>query len=75
MSAARRKRPQREYSVCAGMLLLRYDTGTRTRITAVRPEWMMVSIGEVTVEVDGGRVVIRHAVQNTILHEGGTPWG
>jgi len=73
MSAARHKRPQREYSVCAGMLLLRYDTGTRTRITAVRPEWLLVSIGSVMVELDGGRVVIREAETHAILYEGGRP--
>ena len=71
---ARRKRQRLEYSVCGDTLVLRCDGGTRTRVTALRPEWMMVSIGEVTVEVDGGQVVIRDAAQNTVLYEGGVPW-
>jgi hypothetical protein len=53
------------------MLLLRYDDGTRTRVTAVRPEWLLVSIGTVMVELDGGRVVIREAETHAILYEGG----
>jgi hypothetical protein len=72
--ARRRKRRKIEYSVCGDTLLLRCDEGTNTRVTAVMPEWLMVSIGDVVVEWEGGRVVIRDMARNTVLYEGEARW-
>jgi hypothetical protein len=67
-----------EYSVCGDMLMLRCDVRcndeTCTWVTVVAPEWLMVSIGDVAVEWEGGRVVIRDRERNTILYEGDTRW-
>jgi hypothetical protein len=74
MRKARRKRKKLEYSVCGDGLLLRCDGEMYTQVTAVMPEWLMVSIGDVVVEWEGGRVVIRDAARNTVLHEGDAQW-
>jgi hypothetical protein len=77
MSRGRRKARRKktlEYSVCGDTLLLRRDDGECTRVTAIMPEWLIVSIGDVAVEWEGGRVVIRDVERNEILYEGDTRW-
>jgi hypothetical protein len=73
----RRGKPRKktlEYSMCGDTLLLRCDEGGFTRVTAIMPEWLLVSIGDVAVELEGGRVVIRDIERNKILYEGDTRW-
>jgi hypothetical protein len=64
-----RRKTKCEYSMCGDTLLVRCDAGTHVRVTAVMPEWMLVSIGDVAVEWEDGTLRIRDVARGEVLFE------